>query len=383
MAKTISSSEHSALSLYLPSALPEVFLQHHGKSLFPRMNEWQARNTIPPVLLLTGQPGIGKRSSAYFLSQWILCENRLQNFRPEGTPFGDLESSLGDPVATLDFCSRSQQDPLQNFRPCGDCLSCRKILSGHSVDLTEILSDADNPLDHTSGTLKTDQFRKLKTSAGFGAEEESYKIIVIPNTDRMTPQAANSVLKLLEEPPIGWIFLLTANDPTLLLATLVSRCQIIRLKPFTAEQLQELLTSSGVDSKRLKICAEIAQGSWRRALDFASDEIWEQRKLVLRFFKDPPSVLQVLMDWASQEPSHFGILLDLLEQGTADLIRRSIQTESSAARLFWMDRAEDIALARQQYLSPVNRKLLIQNLLLPWLGATPEATHGVIPGAIQ
>ena len=83
-------------------------------------------------------------------------------------------------------------------------------------------------------------------------------------------------------------------------------------------------------------------------------------------------------------------LLDLLEQNTADIIRRCTLQEpfqseelsyhfrevirnsgdESTALSFWMDRAEGIAMARQESLAPVNRKLLIQNLLLPWIGVT-------------
>jgi len=375
-AQTSETSPSSGIHGSEASVLPKAILEHHEKVLLNPMTEWWTRNQLPPVLLLTGQAGVGKRSVAYFLSQWIFCEavGFGQNIRPPETR----------PI----------------LKPCGSCGPCLKFTSGQDVDFTEVLSDSnEDEKDHHSGTLKIDQFRKLKTTAGFGAHDGTYKIILIPNAERMTPQASNSVLKLLEEPPAGWIFLLTANDPSLLLPTLVSRCQIIRLKPIPEGKLQELLALSGVDSKRQKICSEFAQGSWRRAVELSSDEIWKQRSEILRFLKEPSTQLQPLIDWTSQEPSHFDILLDLLEQVTMELIRSSVSNDASssselsshiqqvirtkgsvlAARSFWFDRAENIALTRQESQTPMNKKILIQNLLLPWLSPWVEPDRGSRP----
>ena len=57
---------------FLP--LPELVIQHHGKTISPLMREWWTQKRIPPVLLITGPSGVGKRSIAYFLAQWIFCE---------------------------------------------------------------------------------------------------------------------------------------------------------------------------------------------------------------------------------------------------------------------------------------------------------------------
>ncbi len=330
------------------------------------MQNSRDRRHLPPVLLMTGQSGIGKRSFAYFFSQWILCE---------------------------------QVSPLPEvFLPCGQCAQCVKFLAGNNVDFIEILSnDPDKGGQQSAGLLKIDQFRKLKASAGFGANEGQFKVFLIPNAEKMTPQAAHSVLKLLEEPPSGWIFLLTAADPSLLLPTLVSRCQIIRLKPFHTDQLTELLELSGIEGERQKICAELAAGSWQRAIDFSSDSIWQHRASLNQFLTHPSSHLQALLDWASEDSSQFDIFLDLLEQLSSKLIRWSIESQAPSliqspleselaqhaqallrvyahlgsslnqVRAFWIERAEQIALARQAAQAPINRKLLIQNLLLPWL----------------
>lgn len=313
-------------SFSFPGNLPAPVLNHHGKTLFTSLQEWTQKNQIPPVILFTGQPGIGKRSIAYFLTQWIFCERTRNPFTPS---------------------------------PCQECPSCQKLLSGNSVDLIEI---APEPHEES---LKIDQFRKLKDSLGFGAHESGYRIILIPNVERMTPQAANSMLKILEEPPSGWIFLMTTHDPALLLPTLVSRCQTLRLKPFLTSEIEKILTDSGIEKDKAKVCAELSQGSWGRALFFAENEIWEKRETILRFLEDPASVLQTLVDWASQETRYFEALVDLLEQFTANQIRSSLTSGKSTGFLF--AQTKRLAESRQKALTPVNRKILIQDLLMPWM----------------
>ncbi len=369
MAKTALDSENSQLS----KKLPALVVQHHWKTLTQPLQEWKTRKQAPPVLLLTGPSGIGKNGIAHFLAQWILCENHGLVH----SPFSENSSSL---------------------LPCEKCSSCQKIQSGNGVDLTVIASENEEDSSSTSGLLKVEQFRKLKSTAGFGASEGRHKITLILSADRMTQQAANSVLKLLEETPAGWIFILTATDSSLLLPTLVSRCQVHKLKPFSNAEIQELLKTSGIPQERIKISAELSQGSWSRALHFASDEVWKQRKTILEFLNAPSAGLLSLVDWAAASPVYFDTLVDLLEHLTAELIRWSslgippenypwIQADGKEnlvshakeilrklgslqnARSFWIKRAERMAQVRQESLAPLNRKLLSQDLLIPWLGA--------------
>lgn len=354
--------------------LPAPVLHHHGRTLFGPMVEWRTRGHVPPVLLLTGLDGVGKRSVGQWLAQWILC--RESGFaRPEESTaslFGEVSAPAPPP----------EGDP----RPCGQCTSCSRALSGSWLDFAEILPEED------SETLKIDQFRELKAKLGFGAHEGPLKITMIPDADRMTPQAANSMLKLLEEPPPGWAFFLTASDPSLVLPTVLSRCQVLRLKPFDPPTLRELLGGSGLEPARLEICAELAQGSWGKALKLATAETWERRGDLLAFLEAPGSTLGALVDWATSEPRHLESLLDQLESLLADLVRASVsgapqwanrdgatalaaQTRRmhgrfgspAGARAFWTERAERLTRIRRESLAPLNRKLLVQDLLMPFL----------------
>lgn len=355
--------------------LPELVIRHHGQTFHGPMGGWLSQGRLPPVLLLTGLPGVGKRSMGYFLAQWIFCEKVGLN--------GPIEPS-GPPL-------------MDRFQPCDECQSCRKALHGSWIDFTEITSEGGSSDDEAASgaSLKIDQFRQLKATLGFGAHGGNYRIVLIPNAERMTVQAANSVLKFLEEPPPGWIFLLTASDPTLLPPTMLSRCQAIRLRPFSPETLLELLSLEDVDPKRREISALLAQGSWGKAWSWTEEEVWKRRKTVLEFLQEPVTALGALVDWASESPRNMDRLIDQLESLTADLIQWSLQPSFQAveshrwlnsdagpallararqalrapdrARTFWIARALQLAEARQKLLAPVNRKLFSQALLIPWL----------------
>ncbi len=338
---------------------PELLLKHHGKGLFAPIAQWKKSNKTPPVLLFTGQAGIGKRAMAMFLAQWLLCENP----EPQGSP-----------------------------APCKSCHSCRSFLAGSHTAYTEIIPDED------AESLKIDQFRELRATVGFGTYHHQLRIILIPHVERMTLQAANSMLKLLEETPAGWQFLLTTHDATLLLPTLVSRCQTVKLKPLPLLEIQNLLMERGMNPIQSQVCAELSQGSWDRALSFAQDDLWNKRKEVLKFLEEPHLHLNSLIDWAAQKNSNFETLVDFLEQLTSDLLnwasqvpleapeqyawktpdarselaaqaRSQIQKQGSLemARTFWLDQAERLGQSRHEIHLPLNRKVLIQDVLFPWI----------------
>ena len=344
-----------------PRTPSPTLIQYHQDSFQGMMQEWLSSSRLPPVLLLTGQSGIGKREVIQFLAQWILCESRTPS------------------------------------EACGQCFSCQQFKLGNQVNCVEILSESGEE----RGSLKIEQFRDLKTSIGLGTHGQHHKVILIPHVECLTPQASNSLLKLLEEPPQGWIFLLTTFDSTLLLPTLVSRCQTLRLKPIREEVLVKILTEAHIASDRRQICARLAQGSLKRALLLAQDEVWKQRHLLVEFLKEPHHHLQTLIEWGTQKPQNFEILIDLLEQLHSDLLSWAASTEENSsslpmreglntdlaqelnqlaliqvqrgglqrARQFWIQQAERLAQLRMELLAPLNRKVLIQDLLFSWLEA--------------
>lgn len=380
-----------------PRILPlaPALWEHHSQSLAPWMREWRDTHRLPPVLLLTGLEGVGKREVAYHLSQWILCER---------TGFGPAAASLfGDAPSLLDVAP-SAESPLQG---CGECPACHRAIENAWVDFREIRSQQASDDEETgnegagparAGSLKIDQFRELRATLGFGSHEGGYRITLITNAETLTPQAANSLLKLLEEPPRDWILLLTATDANLLLPTLVSRCQRVRLRPFPQESLEHVLTAQGVNPDRARDAARLAQGSWKRALQSGHDEFWEERRAVFRFLRDPAREVGGLLDWTAKQPRHLETLVSSLEQQALELLTWSTSPGDpaledfawtcrdgafdlvdharlvtrrlggrTAAREFWLERARRLGQARRELSTPMNRKILAQELLYSWV----------------
>jgi DNA polymerase-3 subunit delta' len=382
------STPKTSASALLP--LPQALVEHHRDTFEPWMQNWRETGRVAPVLLLTGPSGTGKREMAFWLSQWLLCERNGPRSSALETESSNTFDLFGAPAAAAPEPTGDR--PLE---PCGQCTACMKALRGSWVDFTELAPDE-------SRSLKIEEFRRLRATLGFGAFDGAYRITLIREADRLTPQAANSLLKTLEEPPPGFIFLLTASDPSLLLPTLVSRCQRVRLQPLTSEVIRTTLEAdavkSGVSPQDLERVLRFAQGNLARARAALQPEFWEKRRQLLRFMTTPWSDLESIVTAATREPEDSERMLDHLESiardlaawsctpgaGSQDLngLERELRpyvadtlkkTSLSVAREFWLERAERAFQARADLLLPLNKKLLFQEILLPWAkGPEPQ-----------
>lgn len=397
----------SAKAAVIPSLLPlpTAVVEHHAETLRPLARQWLEQDRVPPVLLLTGIRGVGKREMGFHLAQWLLCERA--GFRSEAAS-GGMDSGepdlfggglFGGEPAPAAVAAPVPKTPLDG--PCGECPACLKARHGTWVDFREIgppaaapQADDDGDDDGDEGdaapgfrTLKIQIFRELKASMGFGAHEGSHRIFLIANAERLTPQSANSLLKLLEEPPPSWVLILTASDPALLLPTLVSRCQRVRLKPFPDSALQTLMDEARIPPERQGLCLQLGQGSWKRTLELAQEATWDRRGLVLQFLANPPEFLTELLNWAIGSAESMEMLLDLLEPLLLEIVAANLAgsaprdksltahckyvgmrlRDPSQQRRFWLDRAEALVRVRGRERLPLNKKVLAQEILLPYL----------------
>ena len=116
-------------------------------------------------------------------------------------------------------------------RPCGKCRSCQLIERGSHPDFRLIQpTDKDGALDRSDGTLRAEQATEIVRDVALRPLEGAYKIFLLQDMDAAHPAFANKLLKTLEEPPNRVILLVTAADRSLVLPTILSRCQIFDFK---------------------------------------------------------------------------------------------------------------------------------------------------------
>lgn len=135
------------------------------------------------------------------------------------------------------------------------------------------------------GSIKIGEVRNLEYWLKHKPYLSERKVVVIARAHAMLPEAANALLKTLEEPPKGLVFILTA-DRGGLLPTIVSRCQVIRFAPFPLHKVLEFLENQGIDKKRGEVLAFLSQGSPGRALELADIEVESIIEEALRFMED-------------------------------------------------------------------------------------------------
>ena len=156
--------------------------------------------------------------------------------------------------------------------PCGQCRSCQRILEGKHADITPIGLDSKTEIG-------IDDIRGLQRIANLPPYEGKYKVFIIDDAEYLSTEAANSLLKILEEPPQSVVWLLLVAEEEHLLPTIISRCQRLELKPVPSEQVQEALVNSyGIETNRAKLLAQLCRGRLGWALSaLANDDILEQR----------------------------------------------------------------------------------------------------------
>jgi DNA polymerase-3 subunit delta' len=156
--------------------------------------------------------------------------------------------------------------------PCGQCRSCQRILEGKHADVAPIGLDSRTEIG-------IDDIRGLQRLASLPPYEGKYKIFIIDGAEYLSTEAANSLLKILEEPPQKVVWLLLSAEEVRLLPTIISRCQRLELKPMPSEQVQgTLINSYNVDADKAKLLSQLCHGCFGWALSaLANNDILEQR----------------------------------------------------------------------------------------------------------
>jgi DNA polymerase-3 subunit delta' len=156
--------------------------------------------------------------------------------------------------------------------PCGQCYSCRRIFEHKHADVSSIGLNSKIEIGIA-------EIRELQRLANLPPYEGKRKVFIIDDAEYLSTEAANSLLKILEEPPPKVVWLLLTAEESRLLPTIISRCQRLELKPMPLEQVEQILISSyNVDAAKAKLLTRLCCGRLGWALSsLLDDEILEQR----------------------------------------------------------------------------------------------------------
>ncbi len=212
----------------------QVVGQNRAVSLLQRSLE---RGALAHAYLFVGSPHVGKMTLALNLAQALNCE-------------------VSEP-------------------PCGECVSCQKIASAKHADvqIIDLTSDRDSAKAKPRVEIGIDQVRQIQHSANLPPFEGRYKVFIIDGAEFLSNEAANCLLKTLEEPVDGIVFILLTVNDRLLLPTVISRCQRLELPPLAASEVEAVLGNRwSVEPPKAKFLAGLSHGCLGWALSAIMDD---------------------------------------------------------------------------------------------------------------
>jgi DNA polymerase-3 subunit delta' len=263
-------------------------------------------DTTRHAYLFAGPPGLGRRTLALRFAQALNC-----------------------------------QTPVDVGIPCGECRDCKQIAAMQHPDLSVVQAESEG------GTLKVDQIRETRRALNLKAYQAKYRVALFLRFQEANDNAANALLKTLEEAPSYAVLILTADNPEQLLPTIVSRCEVLRLRPLRVEEIQRELENRGLETGRAKLIAHISSGRFGYALRLLEDES------LLETREERLNDLQSLISASHVEKFAY-----------ADKLARDKEAMRQAI-LIWLSYWRDVMLRSAQAETPlvnVDRNLEIEDL---------------------
>jgi DNA polymerase-3 subunit delta' len=276
--------------------------------------------------LLAGREGIGKATLAYRLARHALAR-------------ADERDPLG---ASLEVAAEST--------------AARQVTALSHPGLLVLRRPYDTRTKRFTASIPIDEVRRLKTFLGLTTGDNAWRVVIVDSADDLNPNAANALLKSLEEPPSRALFLLVTSEPSRLLPTIRSRCRRLDLAPLGSADLKRAVGAAlaaaameappDADWPRLE---RLADGSVRRALQLTASGGLELYAKVARLFADLPAV-----DWPTAHALTDGLAGSAQEQRFEafydlflDLLARLVR-----ARATGRGEADELALAARLIAEP-------------------------------
>ncbi len=316
------------------------------------LRQHAAHDEIRHAYLFCGPPGLGRRTLALRLAQALNCTK-----------------------------------PLAPGVPCGLCRDCKQIEAMQHPDMN-VIEPTDKDLNpDPNGEIRIQQIRNFQKTFNLKPYQSKYRVTLFLRFQEANDNAANALLKTLEEAPAHAILLLTADTPEQLLPTIISRCEILRLRPLPIEAVESDLIYRGVDEERARLLAHISGGRpgyARRLVDDVTllekrDERLNDLQTLLpaarvekfsyadKLSKDKDAMRQAIIIWLSYWRD---VMLRVAGAETPlTNVDRNMEIEFLAGRLNLSTArrvVSDLENALEKMDRNVNSRLLAEVLLMDW-----------------
>ena len=289
-----------------PRANPE--LEGHGGAEKLLLDAY-LRGQLAHSLLLVGPRGIGKATLAYRFARFVLNHGREQVLDPGlfGTVPAPPTSLYVDPASPI----------------------FRRVMAGGHADLLTIEPHVDEKTGKRRSEIVVDDVRAIGPFLSLTPAEGGWRVVVIDSADDLNRNAANAVLKVLEEPPRRSLLLLVSHNPGRLLATIRSRCRRMVLKPLAEAPIAALVRGHHpeISAEDALLLARLAEGSAGRALALAQEGGIELHRDVESLLQSLPKIdvvgLHAFSDRLARSGAEetFATAMELLRWWLSRLIR--------------------------------------------------------------
>jgi len=271
----------------------------------------------PQAWLICGPPGVGKATLAYRIARYLLA------YGASGEGPADLSVPADDPASV-------------------------QVAAGSHPGLLVLKRNVDPKTDKLMSVLSVDEVRRLSGFFGMTSGAGGWRVAVVDTADDMNDNAANALLKLLEEPPSRAMLLVLSNTPGRLLPTIRSRCQRLNLRPLNESdmeaELARLLPEQNAPERAA--LARLACGSLGAALTLAGGEglmlAGEADRLIDQAAEPDIPALFALADKLSRITDGLDIVGGFLTQALAERIRmRALGNQPGLTR--WVGALEKLS----------------------------------------
>lgn len=298
-----------------PRANPDLLGQEQAEAHLAAV---YAAGRAAHAWLFTGPKGIGKATLAFRLVRWLFRHGSSERVGEPATAAADLFGAAPPPPASPSL-----------FVDPGDPVF-RRVASGGHADLFTL----EPGIDPKRGTPRTEiSVAEVRAAGAFlaaTAAEGGWRAVIVDPAEAMNRNAANALLKTLEEPPHGTVLILVSHAPGMLPATVRSRCRTVTLAPLSTQTIAALLPRYRPETTadEAAVLARLARGSIGHALRLASSEGERLRSQLTRLFRALPAVEPLaVLDLGEAAKGQgggeggFALLADLLRAWLASIVR--------------------------------------------------------------